>query len=75
MESAKEKLQKSLELDTTSSPLLYLRAPAVPVHYRKDPPDYILLGSQVVAPHAPSRPSQGPRGTLPVLSWVGEWVS
>ena len=39
-------------------------------------PDYILLGSQVVTlPHSPSRPSQGPRGNLPGLSWVGEWVT
>ena len=73
MESAKEKLQKSLQLDTTSSPpsdffciLELLRCLC-----RKDPLITFYWPVKLWPPiRVSSRPSQGLRGTLPALCWV-----
>ena len=75
MEAAHEKLQKSLELHTISSDFFCI-SELLQCLCRKDSLITFYWAVKLWPPiPLSSRPSQGPRGTLPVLSWVGEWVS
>ena len=73
-----EKLQKSLELDTTSSPPsdFFCISELLRCLCRKDPLITFYWPVKLWPPiRVPSRPSQGLRGTPTALCWVREWVS